>query len=478
MELFFESRQDISLKGKVYAFQETPEIIPNPLLRPDTDADGAGASIYGSVLHDNGIYRMWYQAWPGDWNGRNCALVGYAESDNAMDWKKPKLNMVDINGSRSNNICNLGMHAPAVFVDPTAPASHRYRATGHASPRNQGAFPGLTYAAYYTAHSADGLKWEYDSIERPTWWGGDVITSTWHPERNCGVVLLKRLVHAGQLTRRSIWEAELNGGQWTEDVCALVPDAYDDMVAKHDGHVTADYYGMGTMPAGQGMVGFLWNLRHDLPAKGFGGRPFGKCDITLAYQPHRHGRWLHTFGRRDFITHRAQPWMDGGLYTASSPVEVGNEQWLFFGGTSHSHGWYVDEDWQNIEELKSLMIARKFSQIGAAKWPKNRLFGLVADPQGQVELSPRSFLPAGMKWTTSKLVLNYKTNPGGHIKVELIDNGKKDAPVLATSGILSGDELEKLIVWDKELNLKGDEQFLKFRITMNQASIYAFQLNP
>jgi len=46
--------------GKISFFQRRPTIHPEPVLVPDSFVDGGGASIYGTVLHDGGRYRMWY----------------------------------------------------------------------------------------------------------------------------------------------------------------------------------------------------------------------------------------------------------------------------------------------------------------------------------------------------------------------------------------------------------------------------------
>lgn len=59
-------------------------------------------------------------------------------------------------------------------------------------------------------------------------------------------------------TRRSIWTAEFADGEWTDQRMALIPDDYDNIRAMSQGYASADYYGMGLMPAGAGMVGFLW----------------------------------------------------------------------------------------------------------------------------------------------------------------------------------------------------------------------------
>jgi len=81
MELLFESRTNLSgFSGHLNFVQYQPHIHPEPVLRCDTYADGAGVSIYGSVLHDGGRLRMWYHAIPQDWDyQRDMSSIAYAE---------------------------------------------------------------------------------------------------------------------------------------------------------------------------------------------------------------------------------------------------------------------------------------------------------------------------------------------------------------------------------------------------------------
>ena len=66
--------------------------------------------LYGSVIRVGGKFRMWYlgmiqrelqhgQA-PGYWRP-----MCYAESRDGVHWVKPELGLVELNGSRRNNIC-------------------------------------------------------------------------------------------------------------------------------------------------------------------------------------------------------------------------------------------------------------------------------------------------------------------------------------------------------------------------------------
>ena len=78
-----------------------PTVSAEPLLQGESDVDLAGASIYGSVIRDGGIYRIWYQAWPRDWDGKDVVAVACAESSDGLTWRRPSYNLVEACGSRT-----------------------------------------------------------------------------------------------------------------------------------------------------------------------------------------------------------------------------------------------------------------------------------------------------------------------------------------------------------------------------------------
>jgi hypothetical protein len=53
------------------------------------------ATVYGTVLHDEGRYRMWYQSSLG---------VHYAESQDGITWTKPLLDIVTVGGQKTNAV--------------------------------------------------------------------------------------------------------------------------------------------------------------------------------------------------------------------------------------------------------------------------------------------------------------------------------------------------------------------------------------
>jgi len=77
-------------------------------LRPSLDDPGAPdqtyAIFYGTVLHDGGKFRMWYYS---SGKQRSEGPITYAESKDGVNWIKPDLGQVLINGSRQNNAIDL-----------------------------------------------------------------------------------------------------------------------------------------------------------------------------------------------------------------------------------------------------------------------------------------------------------------------------------------------------------------------------------
>jgi hypothetical protein len=73
---------------------EVAEKFPgNPVLWPSESWEPAKAIVYGSIIRDGAGYRMWYLSGPG---------VGYAESDDGIQWSRPRLDLTVVGGERSN----------------------------------------------------------------------------------------------------------------------------------------------------------------------------------------------------------------------------------------------------------------------------------------------------------------------------------------------------------------------------------------
>lgn len=169
----------------------------NPVLRrgPKGAPDHGHAILYGSVMHINGKFRMWYlgmfetevksgQA-PGWWRP-----MCYAESEDGILWTKPQLNLVEFNGNTKNNICLIKSEVPAlakvndfltVLYEPHDPdPQRRYKCVYIAHPpfgdvrggRSKIGPDERRWGAFISATSADGLTWNVVG-DRPMNAGGE-----------------------------------------------------------------------------------------------------------------------------------------------------------------------------------------------------------------------------------------------------------------------------------------------------------------
>ncbi|MFA6567916.1 MAG: hypothetical protein WCS96_06860 [Victivallales bacterium] len=159
-----------------------PTVINKPVLTPaaNRDAPDAGAAhFYGSIICDEGKYRMWYYAVHfgknPDWDEekvkdleewKNDHIQGpvcYAESEDGINWMKPALRQVKFKGSFENNVIDLPNTFTScvnVIKDEGDPdPARRYKMVYQYWVWNKNATRGERCACMRTATSHDGIHW-------------------------------------------------------------------------------------------------------------------------------------------------------------------------------------------------------------------------------------------------------------------------------------------------------------------------------
>lgn len=111
-------------------------------------------SAYATVIHDGLRYRFYYRGLPvAKTELKSGTVTCYAESQDGIHWTKPELGLVEVDGSKANNVI---LAHPAFssdfspFLDrrPGVPAEEKYKALA-----------GTMHTGLVAFVSADGVRW-------------------------------------------------------------------------------------------------------------------------------------------------------------------------------------------------------------------------------------------------------------------------------------------------------------------------------
>lgn len=159
-ELFVDDHLIASMEGVVLKMHQ-PKAQDVALV---CDAPWEGnTSGYFTLFQDGDLYRVYYRGSHYDEaakKGGHELTVCYAESRDGITWTKPKLGLVEFNGSKENNILLMGEgcsnFSPFKDTNPACPPEARYKALASTGDeRSRKKKPSLQ--AY---QSADGVRWK------------------------------------------------------------------------------------------------------------------------------------------------------------------------------------------------------------------------------------------------------------------------------------------------------------------------------
>ena len=156
LELFVDDFLIDSLSGG--ATQKVHQPAPGEVVVVTGEPWEGNTCAYYSIFRDGDIYRMYYRGSHGDLKTQKTQhpeVTCYAESRDGIHFTKPKLGIVDWDGSKDNNIIlkGLGSHCFVAFRDanPDAPPEARYKGISRGRPDGK---KGL-----YVFQSPDGIHW-------------------------------------------------------------------------------------------------------------------------------------------------------------------------------------------------------------------------------------------------------------------------------------------------------------------------------
>lgn len=360
---------------------------PEPVLRPTEPWEGHQVILYGTVVREAGFagFRMYYITY----NPPAESLVCLAESDDGIQWRKPKLGLYEWGGHRDNNIAfktpcaNDGV---SLAYDPDAEHPYLLYYFMYGSRKTAPACP----VGIYVARSRDGLRFE--GVDTP------VLP-------NCGDrnnVMLRRVGgklvlvcrHQDMMTQpgsRSIWIAESDDGlRFSAPELALARDTLDAPLV--------EYYGMAAFPYGDLYLGLLeyWHQRPD------------RIEIVLGWSDDLR-RWALPPARQPFIPAKF-PWnANWNSPSSAPPIPVGDQLWFYVGARSAAH---------------HVSSPHSYGAVGLATIRQDRFCSLTADALPARAITRPMVWPGGdllVNASTTRYLDSHPAMGGGEMRISVLD---------------------------------------------------------
>jgi hypothetical protein len=444
---------------------------------PFNDEWDRDASGYATVITDGGLHRMYYRGGPGfaraGQREGDSSYVCYAESEDGINWVKPKLGLVEFNGSKDNNIIMLPSpkddpynqsFSPFLDTREGVPADERYKAVGGQSPKGM-----------YVMVSPDGIHWRkyhddpvftngaFDSQNVAFWSESEQLyllyfrVFTGIPEygnpdqkwsiqgyRSISRTTSKDLINWSEPVRMSFGNTPLEH-LYTNHTRPYfrAPQIYITTPMRFvPGRRFLSNEDMEAQGVAPGFIA-IKGPTHDIP---------NELSDTAFLTSRGGSRYDRTF-MESFI----RPGLDRGNWVsrngvpATGYVQTGPAEMSMYVGQN-----YVQP---------TAHLARYSLRLDG--------FGSVSAPYEEGEMLTKPILVTG-----KHLVLNNSTSANGHIYVEVQSTDGEPIPgyTIKECKLIVGDSLERTVEWDTTSDLSALKgQAVRLRFVMSDADIFSLQ---
>jgi hypothetical protein len=427
---------------------------------------GESFLFLANLIHEDGRYRLWYDCWPkADINTPRMGgynLVRYAESDNGMDWKLPKLGLVEYEDSRQNNIVyggpltpESGYHGGCVFKDPSAPPEERYKS--------------------FHLGTISREKLEKYRLERP-----DEVDPFYLDLDRERIPALFGGVSPDGLKWTPLSEPLVVQTSDTHNICC-----YDVAQGKYMAYVRSWYMGRRT-------IGYMETddfRRFPLPEELFW--PNASCapyelwyangktlmPNTVDYHVMFPMRWSLTDDHFDFHLATSPDGVVWGFVPGGAVCQPGDPGAWDGGVVAPGLGLVpLPGDRMGILVAGSAVPHKHprrppLGALGWAWWSKGRLVALEAATEGAFALYPLMF-------RGRTVYINVRTALAGYVQVEAVDHKGKVLPGRSFNDCdqLSGDHIDRLVTWRGESDLgHPDDSPVTLRFRLRAAELYSVE---
>ena len=469
---------------------------------------------YSSVIKENGKIRVWYDVLDKHHEPhQNPDFMGvaYAESTDGIHFEKPRLGIVEYNGSRQNNLVfptdptKLAVGGGSVAIDenPACPPAERYKSWQKIYPTRGTGIRG----PHRIFVSPDGIHWTlseklmtglHAADTQPTWfwdprlkryvgysreWAGFSPTRKFrlasynesddmYNWRSMQIVLspdetdfsadIRPLVEPDKMTViKETWLPRQTEAATTQKT-ADSKDPYADQVPMPG--TPLDIYGPGVFrysDAEDVYVSLMSTFNHwdnrvpdSWPDTG-----------TVRLAVSRDGRhFQNPGGRQPFLRLGPAGSFDSRwVWALPRPVRMGNELWVYYFGGNHDHAGRLDPDAPGGADLNGISRAVM------------RADGFVS---ADFDYAGGSLITPPLKFEGSRLELNIDTGGGGVGRVEIFDadGAPIDGFTLADADQLSTNTVHAVVSWRGKKDLAAlAGRPIRLHFKMRATKLYAFQ---
>lgn len=415
-------------------------------IKPEHPWEEHGVS-YMVTFRDGDVFRAWYRVDAAAFGkGKRRAMTAYAESDDGIHWRKPKLGIIDFDGSKDNNLVwdgAAGNMAPFRDDNPACKPDERYKAV-------------VRGADLYALVSPDGLHWKladegpiltdrpFDSHNIAFW---DSVTEQYvaytrgiRTDGTLGQAMQSRFKNGVRWVRRSTSD---DFRTWTQPVSIKTGDApreefYTNATIRYER--APDYLLM--------FPSRFASAREPKP-----GWKFGPGVNDIVFLSSRDGLQFD----RTFLQAFIRPGLDeGNWHERSLYMERGILQ------TSPTElSLYCMQNWR----LPTVHI-RRYTL---------RPDGFVSI---QADYQPGELLTKPFRFQGNELRLNYSASAVGWLKIETQDVGGKpiDGLTLEDCPEIIGDKLDATVRWKSTHDVSPlAGKSVRLRFVMSDCDLYAFR---
>ncbi|MCK5329429.1 MAG: hypothetical protein KAR36_12565 [Candidatus Latescibacteria bacterium] len=482
-QLFIDQRFIESSHGVKLSIN--PPVKAEPVLVAETPIEGHRVGGYSTVIEADGRYLMYYTAIPNSAGDDNGQMICLATSDDGIAWKRERVGLYEVCGSRENNVVLPGC-AGTVFLDPNEHEGSRFWWIGNSSENkwwneSKGTISSPTEACLYLMHSRDGICWKRfkepvlpfgcDTVNQCFWDARlnkyVAYVRSWHPQRDRAVSRLEvddlletpwphrprneseKKPWASALSselpivmaaddldppKTDLYTPCVSSYPWAQEVYLAFPSPY----RRYDG---LDSYGRDQ----RGTPGEHHN--NDGP-------------VEIACAVSRDGVRFDRF-RAPYVPLGRIGEVDGGsMYMSCGMVRRGEEIYQYYGGTPFTHGDY---------ELK------RDCYMGVIRRVVQRLDGFVS---ADAQYTGGEIVTPLMRFEGTRLQLNVDCSALGEVWVELLDERNFPIEGFTMDDAVSVDRngVAQEVWWKQGPDVsKLSGKPVRLRMRMRAAKLYAFQ---